>query len=512
MRKHFALPGLLLVLAITINTCKGDLPIHCVKSQVVGEWTLQISKPQIVEFPYKMNCGHESPDNPANSYLALRDSFKSDTEFKVDLQDNTEVHHNGKNKGKWTMVYDEGLDIILDDHRFTSFFDYFPNATGQVMNHCGRTVVGWYKNLVSNEQACFRAEKIVSKSEEKELIVEPLVQMAIQTPERHVDFLQMNAGSRNAKFMKAQMKTDSYSTTMNHDLFAGKLNQISNKGWTAKAYPQFAGKSLKELNELAGRKNFGLSAQKSAPMSSFIETDDLTGLPKEFSWDKAIHAARDQRSCGSCYTMATIGMVEARLKIKYDRDIRLSAQHVLDCSMENQGCEGGYGFLVGMFADRGDLVPEDCSQYLASKGSCQTCDVSKLDETYRVKDYNFIGGSFGKSNAKDMMIELMNNGPIVVSFEPTTEFMYYEGGVYKSLDVQDWVKLGLERPEWQKVSHSVLLYGWGETESGEKYWSIQNSWGTHWGENGSFRMLRGVDESCIESVGEYSTPYIVKHR
>ena len=107
------------------------------------------------------------------------------------------------------------------------------------------------------------------------------------------------------------------------------------------------------------------------------------------------------------------------------------------------------------------------------------------------------------------MVELMENGPIVVSFDPTSEFMYYSGGVFRSLDIQDWVKLGLERPEWQKVSHSVLLYGWGETEDGEKYWSIQNSWGTQWGENGSFRMLRGVDESCIESVGEYSTPYIV---
>lgn len=103
----------------------------------------------------------------------------------------------------------------------------------------------------------------------------------------------------------------------------------------------------------------------------------------------------------------------------------------------------------------------------------------------------------------------MKNGPIVVSFEPSNEFMYYEGGIFRSLDLQDWVKYDLEKPEWQQVGHSVLLYGWGETEDGEKYWNVQNSWGADWGENGSFRMARGVDESCIESVAEYSTPYIV---
>lgn len=385
MRKQFALPGLLLVLAITINTCRSDLPIHCVKSQVVGQWKLEISEPQEVEFPYKMNCGHENPDNPANSYLALRDSFKPTTQFKVDLKDDTEVHENGAKKGKWTMVYDEGLDIILGDHRFTTFFDYYPNATGQVMNHCGKTVVGWYKNLASNEQACFRAEKIISKSEEKELIVEPLVQMKVVSPTKVFGLLQMNLDSRSAKFLKTDMKTDSSNTMMNHEMIVDKLNNLNN-GWTAKVYPNFNGKTLQELNNLAGRKKYGISTPR-PDLTSLIETQDLSGLPKEFSWDKAIHAARDQGGCGSCFTMATIGMLEARLKIKYDRDIRLSPQHVLDCSMENQGCEGGYPFLVGMFANGADLVPESCSAYLGEKGSCQTCDVSKLDETYRVKDY-----------------------------------------------------------------------------------------------------------------------------
>ena len=36
--------------------------------------------------------------------------------------------------------------------------------------------------------------------------------------------------------------------------------------------------------------------------------------------------------------------------------------------------------------------------------------------------------------------------------------------------------------------------GWGE-EGGVKYWSVANSWGRGWGEQGLFRVLRG-DNHC----------------
>ncbi|CAK0806357.1 unnamed protein product, partial [Prorocentrum cordatum] len=35
---------------------------------------------------------------------------------------------------------------------------------------------------------------------------------------------------------------------------------------------------------------------------------------------------------------------------------------------------------------------------------------------------------------------------------------------------------------------------------GHAYWVLQNSWGTEWGEQGYFRMARGIDESGCESI------------
>lgn len=34
-----------------------------------------------------------------------------------------------------------------------------------------------------------------------------------------------------------------------------------------------------------------------------------------------------------------------------------------------------------------------------------------------------------------MMEEIKKNGPIVVSFEPKMDFMYYNGGVYHSVEI-----------------------------------------------------------------------------
>jgi len=67
--------------------------------------------------------------------------------------------------------------------------------------------------------------------------------------------------------------------------------------------------------------------------------------------------------------------------------------------------------------------------------------------------------------------------------------------------------------EWEKVDHSVLLVGWGvDQATGEKFWLVQNTWGSQWGENGYFRIRRGTDESAIESTCEAGTPIIVDNK
>jgi cathepsin B len=46
--------------------------------------------------------------------------------------------------------------------------------------------------------------------------------------------------------------------------------------------------------------------------------------------------------------------------------------------------------------------------------------------------------------------------------------------------------------------HAVEFVGYG-TQGSQEYWLVKNSWGTTWGEQGYFQILRGVNECGIES-------------
>ena len=46
--------------------------------------------------------------------------------------------------------------------------------------------------------------------------------------------------------------------------------------------------------------------------------------------------------------------------------------------------------------------------------------------------------------------------------------------------------------------HAIKILGWG-VESGTEYWLVANSWNPDWGDNGFFKIRRGVNECGIES-------------
>jgi len=89
----------------------------------------------------------------------------------------------------------------------------------------------------------------------------------------------------------------------------------------------------------------------------------------------------------------------------------------------------------------------------------------------------------------DMKAAIYNYGPIVVgSFEVYHDFQKnYTGGIYHVTPTSGEM-VGY---------HSAKVIGWG-SENGVPYWSVVNSWGTNWGNNGTYKMRRGTNECLFE--------------
>ncbi|CAO4378647.1 unnamed protein product [Caenorhabditis nigoni] len=115
-------------------------------------------------------------------------------------------------------------------------------------------------------------------------------------------------------------------------------------------------------------------------------------------------------------------------------------------------------------------------------GNTAITDVTE-DTQFRLSDGTsayYVGMTVGA-----IQTEIMANGPVEASLKVYEDFYKYKSGVYKYTAGK---MLG---------GHAIKIIGWG-TENGTAYWLIANSWGTEWGENGFFKIRRGVNECGIE--------------
>ena len=54
------------------------------------------------------------------------------------------------------------------------------------------------------------------------------------------------------------------------------------------------------------------------------------------------------------------------------------------------------------------------------------------------------------------------------------------------------------------IVHDISIVGFG-VDNGTKYWTVRNSWGTQFGEDGFVRVIRGINNIAIESDCAWAT-------
>jgi len=558
--------------ASVVQQSHADLPVHCLRHQVAGDWEFTLgplgSK--------RSSCGHQKPDiplrQPTMKFLELQGEL---TKKKFSLKDPSTVSSED-GTGSWTMIYDEGFEVAMNDLVYFAFskFSFTSGPEGQNnISHCGETQIGWYHNTARNRWGCYVGKKLnpspgdtvmPSKAPAKVALVQvaekddedssedlameafgssseevgPVNQDAIaKSPDQPVMSLEQDVPPAVAApdpsastYAQDEALDDPFKEPAEYkpwvpnsagfdkpmkgnfqDGVASALNFLQ-LGWTASAYDQFAGKTPRQLNRLAGTKHNRIHAERKDELkTSFTSFLGVSSKHKRirrvsveegdnFDWRNKdgknfLEDVVTQGDCGSCYTISTVHMLTARNKIRAGKtsEPSFSVSFPLYCSEYNQGCDGGYGFLQSKWNEDVGLVPASCAPFSTGGGSCKVtanCDLG--GKRYRAHNHHYVGGYYGGSDAESIRQELVKNGPLVMSFEPKEDFMYYNKGVYKSAPQKI-------HQEWEQVDHAVLLMAYG-VDAKQAYWTLQNSWGTDWGEAGYFRMARGSDESGCESI------------
>ncbi|XP_004644684.1 tubulointerstitial nephritis antigen [Octodon degus] len=292
-------------------------------------------------------------------------------------------------------------------------------------------------------------------------------------------------------------------------------------GWTAHNYTQFWGMTLED--------GFTLRLGTSPPSAALLGMNEVTAalpaqsdLPEFFvasyKWPGWTHGPLDQKNCAASWAFSTASVAADRIAIQSSGRFtaNLSPQNLISCCAgRRHGCRGGSVDRAWWFLRRRGLVSHACYPFFKDLNATNGCAMASrpdgrgkrqattpcpnhIEKSNRI--YQCSPPYRVSSNETQIMKEIMKNGPVQAIMKVHEDFFSYKTGIYRHV-----TSTNEDSEKYQKLrTHAVKLTGWGTLRGAkgkkEKFWIAANSWGKSWGENGYFRILRGVNESDIEKL------------
>eukprot|EP00386_Alphamonas_edax_P011301 GDKI01035878.1.p1 GENE.GDKI01035878.1~~GDKI01035878.1.p1 ORF type:complete len:654 (-),score=173.20 GDKI01035878.1:434-2395(-) len=567
------------------STCSSDMPNTNLKNlELMASGATDFSQTASKKYSVELSAEQEvDSDNKAGGWK------------KLSVKDK-----HGKTIGHWTMVYDEGFEVRITDPTFfedgrpRTFFAFSgyaelcsehgkPNdpsckaggecqsfskrngdgeqADGSLrcyVSKCGTTTLGWHHTAETDVDkrtwGCFSAKQTAGEGKSSFVVIKTVAKKRSGGPVDAASFVEQQNKRKDGSWAARNYEfraTGSRLHRRQYDKFGLHTPQIEGYSFLQRGQATVSSRGSISIDS---------NSQLFACPSPTAQTDNqvmLTGPTKNgFSWLEELGfnpPAIDQGSCGSCYAVASAYVFQTRIQIALkkqygilpqDYQVLLSPQHVLSCSFYNQGCNGGYPFLVGKWANDYGIPEEACMNYLAkdkqacpgkfSQGSAlfQTgadfsnaqANADKCNDVWYAKDYGYVGGHYEHSSEARMMKEIYENGPVVVAIDAPDALSYYKSGVLDS-PPQSHAKFcdmgHADMNGWEYTDHALVVVGWGEVPEAErcqeagccyKYWIVRNSWGDNWGQQGYVKICRGKNLGGIENQAVFITPDLTKGR
>lgn len=238
---------------------------------------------------------------------------------------------------------------------------------------------------------------------------------------------------------------------------------------------------------------------------------------------RCLYPVVGQGFCGSCWAITMAEMISSAKCLASDAEYEnpVSLQDILSCVQSDvYGCRGAFLSDALMTARNLGFVNESCVPYyngncydlvahgtvctpeekqglrLVPTAKCKAkCEngVAKQRRQF-IKDFMWINvGSAGRTAPRETSVLvqefILKRGPVIAGIAVYPDF--------ENFDSEHDIYIHKQDPTQRLLGgHAILIIGWGtETlENGKQidYWICKNSWGTDWGMEGYFRVVRNV--------------------
>jgi len=358
----------------------------------------------------------------------------------------------------------------------------------------------------------------------------------------------VNAHDHFASFVQEHSReykpgSEEYDTRLS--LFSERLasvqqqNSRPDRTWTA-TINKYADWTKDELKVLRGYKRVPrrrYAQQEMSLLGTGVRISVNLTLPKDVSWANLsafqVENVVDQGICGSCWAIAAAETLRAHAELN-SHDRVFSTQQILSCTQNPNecggegGCDGATGELAMEYLLKAPLLLTEkdfryvgqgpdliaCPSGMQSPLEKYSLDLGALSSSTsgtasspRIMQSSapasFVreaeasaAASIGlmsyrkleENRLMPLMQALYEQGPVLLSVFASTKWSMYSSGVIDACGLKDVT-----------IDHAVVLIGYGEDTTIDPanpllFWHILNSWGADWGENGTIRLLRRVDE------------------
>jgi len=240
------------------------------------------------------------------------------------------------------------------------------------------------------------------------------------------------------------------------------------------------------------RLGYDASLPRAAPTSMHTYTAaDVLAVNASLDWVErgAVTPVKNQGQCGSCWSFSTTGSVEGAYQIASGKLVSLSEEDLVECDQVDQGCQGGLMDNAFKFIEKNGIAAESAYGYISGtgiRGMCKATEEKKPVVT-------ITGFKDVAAEDEDGLKTAVALGPVSVAIEADKSvFQLYKSGVLDSKGCGT------------KLDHGVLVVGYGtqKTFFGHKdYWTVKNSWGPTWGEDGFIKLARGTTAKPKNTCG-----------